>query len=234
MLGNDVVDLTDPETRPETFRPRFDTRVFDPAELRAIAKDPDPHARRWAHWAAKEAAYKLARQVDPYFIFSPIKLVARFETPTLASASQLERHGTLLLPKAIAPGLRELELRSEETPECVHVRALPIGADWAAVVSAVEIAPAEADSSRAVRELAGQVVARDLGIDADRVSIGRRGKIPTLNIDGSRSAMSISLSHHGRFVACAMTLRTHAPVDAPNWAIGVEGVGRFAAARRWA
>ena len=32
MLGNDVVDLEDPETRPETFRPRFDERVFDPME----------------------------------------------------------------------------------------------------------------------------------------------------------------------------------------------------------
>ena len=64
MIGNDVVDLEDPETRPETFRPRFDERVFDPVERRAIAHDPRPHARRWAHWAAKEAAYKLARQLD--------------------------------------------------------------------------------------------------------------------------------------------------------------------------
>ena len=28
MIGNDVVDLEDPDTRPETFRPRFDRRVL--------------------------------------------------------------------------------------------------------------------------------------------------------------------------------------------------------------
>jgi phosphopantetheinyl transferase (holo-ACP synthase) len=234
MLGNDVVDLADPETRPETFRPRFAERVFDLGERRAIAKDPEPHARQWAHWGAKEAAYKLARQVDPSFIFSPIKLVARFEPPVPGSASQLERHGTLVLPQAVAPGLRELELRSEETPDCVHVRALPVGADWGAVVSAVELAPKGMDSSVAVRDLATEVIARDLGIEAARVSIGRRGKIPTVQIDGALCTMGISLSHHGRFVACAMMLRTQATVDAPDWSVGVEGVGRFEAARRWA
>ena len=78
MLGNDVVDLEDPETRPETFRPRFETRVFDAVERRAIAHDPSPHARRWAHWAGKEAAYKLARQIDDRFVFSPGRLVVRF------------------------------------------------------------------------------------------------------------------------------------------------------------
>ena len=67
MLGNDIVDLLDPESRPESFRPRFDDRVFDPREQTDIAHDDDPHTRRWAHWAAKEAAYKLARQVDSNF-----------------------------------------------------------------------------------------------------------------------------------------------------------------------
>ena len=65
MLGNDVVDLLDVDARPETFRRRFDARVFAPEERRAIAADPRPQALRWAHWGAKEAAYKLARQLDP-------------------------------------------------------------------------------------------------------------------------------------------------------------------------
>jgi len=237
MLGNDVVDLKDPDTQPETFRPRFDARVFDATERRAIAKDPDPHARRWAHWAAKEAAYKLAKQVDPSFIFSPVTLVARFDPPTLLHANHLERRGTLELPHSIAPALRLLELRSEETPDRVHVRALPKGSDWEAVVSSVDEAPAdtpEFDASASVRTLAREVIARDLGIEADRVSIGRRGKIPTVEIDGARSTIALSLSHHGRFVACSMTLRTQGTVDAPGWAVGAEGTNGFEAARRWA
>lgn len=235
MLGNDVVDLRDVDAQPESFRPRFDERVFSPLERRAIERDAHPHARRWAHWAAKEAAYKLARQVDPAFVFSPGSLVARFgaavEGAAMASRSEpparrgrprgdATRIGVLSLPEAIAPGLRDLELRSFETAEHVHVLALPIGGDWDAVVFGIEAIGSAGgedspgadgldalDSSGLVRALAVRRIARDLGIDASRITIGKRGRIPTVSIDGARSSMSISLSHHGRFVACAMQVR---------------------------
>ena len=75
MVGNDVVDLRDPESAPETLHPRFDTRVFSEAERAAIAASPDAARLRWKLWAAKEAAYKLARKISPTTIFAP----ARFE-----------------------------------------------------------------------------------------------------------------------------------------------------------
>jgi len=206
MLGNDVVDLRDADTRPETFRPRFDQRVFDAAERRAIERDSQPHARRWVHWAAKEAAYKLAKQVDGTFIFSPSKLVAEFESARPQAGDRVERRGVLTLAECIGMGIRELELRSFETLDYVHVMALPAGADWEAVVWAVEPVEPETDTRAAVRSLARNCVARDLGIAVERVAIGRRGRIPTVEIDGSRSAMAISISHHGSWIACAMTL----------------------------
>jgi hypothetical protein len=228
MLGNDIVDLHDPDSRPETFRPRFDERVFDPVERHAIDHDEAPQARRWAHWAAKEAAYKLARQVDPGFVFAPSRLVARFRRGLCGPEGRVERAGSIELVEPIASGIDCIELRSIETPDWVHVLALPRGADWDAVVSAVaplcsdpaelESLPAElpvdssggVDPSVAVRRLAIARIARDLGIEADRIAIGRRDRIPTVEIDGARSSMAISLSHHGRFVACAMTHRCDA------------------------
>jgi hypothetical protein len=207
MIGNDVVDLRDADTRPETFRPRFDQRVFDPAERRAIERDSQPHARRWVHWAAKEAAYKLAKQVDENFVFSPSKLVAEFDSARPQAGDRVERRGVLTLPAPTEVGIRELELRSFETLDYVHVMALPAGADWEAVVWAVEPVEAETDTGQAVRTLARNCVARDLGISVERVAIGRRGRIPTVEIDGSPSTMVISISHHGLWVACAMTLR---------------------------
>lgn len=223
MIGNDVVDLEDPDTRPETFRPRFDQRVFDPSERRAIARDGDPHARRWAHWAAKEAGYKLCRQAVEAFVFTPSRLVARFDSVESEEGGRIIRRGSLALPRALAPGLDHLELRSDETSERVHVLAAPPGADWDAIVSSIELAESGDDPSARVRSAACGAIARDLGIDEDRVSIGRRGdpraggaaKIPTVLIDGARSGLSLSLSHHGRFVACAMTLRVD-PGECPR------------------
>ena len=45
MLGNDVVDLRDADSQPESFRPRFDIRVFTPEERRAISRDREPMTR---------------------------------------------------------------------------------------------------------------------------------------------------------------------------------------------
>jgi hypothetical protein len=223
MLGNDVVDLEDPETRPETFRPRFDERVFDPVERRAIAHDPRPHARRWAHWAAKEAAYKLARRIDPRFVFSPGRLVARFETSEASDGRGIERRGSLVLPEGLLPGdAGRLELRWTEQAGALHVVARPGGSDWGAVTTALESIDSAEDPSQAVRTLACACVARDLGIDPERVRIGARGRVPIVEVDASACGCALSLSHHGRFVACALA------VDAE--AFGVEANEGLAAA----
>jgi len=207
MLGNDVVDLMDRDAQPETFRARFDERVFAACERRLIAQAEDPHARRWVHWAAKEAAFKLAKQVDADFIFAPSKLVAHFTDASSLGGGRLERRGLLDLPNGpLAPGLDVLELRSEETSEWIHVLALPGGGDWDAVRFAVERIREESGASDVVRRLAVDGVARELGIDRDRISIGRDRRIPTVEVDGERISMALSRSHHGNWVACATTL----------------------------
>ena len=229
MLGNDVVDLEDVDARPETFRSRFDVRVFAEQERRAIAADEDSQACRWAHWGAKEASYKLARQIDPHFVFSPARLVAHWSPRSAATG---ERRGRLeLVP---GPGGRALavELRSFETRDRVHVVARPAGTDWRGVVMAVEaIAGSDEAPGQAVRRVARRELARALGVDAARLSIGRRGRIPTVELDGRPTAHALSLSHHGRFVACAM-----APADEPARALaeparGESGAETSAAAR---
>ena len=133
MLGNDIVDLQDSDARPESFRARFDDRVFSAEEQRAIAQDSNPLARRWAHWGAKEAAYKLAKQLDSSFVFTPGRLVADYvddENDVEVSrrvAPRLERRGELELPFALPQGTGMLELRSFETADRVHVVAVPQG-----------------------------------------------------------------------------------------------------------
>jgi phosphopantetheinyl transferase (holo-ACP synthase) len=225
MLGNDIVDLRDPDARPESFRARFDDRVFSAEEQRAIAQDSNPLARRWAHWGAKEAAYKLAKQLDSRFVFTPGRLVAHYvddEDKAAVSrrvASRLERRGELELPSPLPQGIRILELRSFETLDRVHVVAVPQGSDWGAVEMAAEMLERKSDDpSLAVRALAIRGISRSLGIAPGRLSIGREGRIPTVELDGLRTPLSLSLSHHGDWIAYAMRLR----VDLQNQSIWTE------------
>ncbi|MGH7855988.1 MAG: 4'-phosphopantetheinyl transferase family protein, partial [Candidatus Binatia bacterium] len=75
MVGNDVIDLRDPETAPGSQHPRFDARVFAPAERALLGASTDARRLRWILWAAKEAAYKVARKIDARAVFSPRRFV---------------------------------------------------------------------------------------------------------------------------------------------------------------
>lgn len=228
MLGNDVIDLIDVDARPESFRPRFEARVFTVAERAAIASDPRDTRLRWAHWAAKEAAYKLLRQADPRFVFSPGKLVARFEAGRESAAGFVRRGRVALDPAVVTPattGLADaIETKSFETDDFVHVVALRAETDWQSVAFAVapRTEPGE-DASLAVRRLALREIARELGVAPSRLAIGRRAasagrrdRVPTLELDGETTHRSLSLSHHGRFVAFAMAPRGRDVLRAPG------------------
>lgn len=211
MLGNDVVDLRDVDARPETFAPRFDQRVFSKEEQRMIAQDSNPLARRWAHWAAKEAAYKLAKQVDSDFVFRPSQLIARYERDSDSGRATLERRGFLELPHRRKGVILQLEIRSFETPNYVHVVALPFGSDWGGADHVVErLTHKSGDSSVAVRVMAIREISRRLGVGAERIAIGRRERIPTVELDGMPTSLALSLSHHGRWVAYATRLQDSA------------------------
>ena len=215
MIGNDVVDLRDPDADPTSFRPRFDTRVFGASERAAIDRDPRPGLRRWAHWAAKEAAYKALRRVDRDFVFAPSRLVARFASMTEATpiaqaseagkAQRFVRRGELLsLGPESEGGSRRIALRCEEWRDGVHVVAWLPSVDPRALLHGItRLATPEDDASAAARALALDHIAARIGCRVGRLAVGRRGRIPTLEIDGEATASPLSLSHHGCYVGFA-------------------------------
>src|SRR5262245_4667090 len=71
FIGNDVVDLGDPEALPGGPHPRFPSRVCNEQELCRIYAATDPMRMLWTHWAAKESAFKAMRKADPAVAFLP-------------------------------------------------------------------------------------------------------------------------------------------------------------------
>jgi hypothetical protein len=189
MVGNDVVDLADPEVRGGPGHPRFDARVFSRAERCAIGASGVPNRLRWMLWAAKEAAYKLARKRDPLVIFSPRRFVVRLDASL---------HGEV----SWDGGRCAVSLGVEG--DAVH--AVATDGDALRLTSAVASAGATLDASDAARALAVRRLARRLDARPETLRIGRRGRIPTLEIGGVPAGVDLSLSHHGRFVAFACDL----------------------------
>ena len=191
MIGNDIVDLGDADSRIAGHHPRFDERVFTPAERDLIVAGPAGERVRWLLWAAKESAYKAIRRADARAVFSPRALVVR---PTSFVSATVEGAG------------RTLDVRLGGDDQHVHAiardRAVGTGPVDGGVARLVPGADG-ASPSAAVRRLAVTTLARLLDVPERDLALDRDGRLPRLWLGGRPSAAVLSLSHHGRFVAFA-------------------------------
>jgi len=203
LVGNDIVDLRDPENQPDAIHPRFDARVFTWTERARILAAGSPHRVRWALWAAKESAYKVARKLDSRVCFSPRAFTVRIpggETedrdPFLAEVSHV---------------LGRFQVCLEGTDEWIHAVASLSGAGIAKAGwelrslgrAAARHVPGQ-EASALVRQLARSAVATALSVVPSDIDISAAAKrVPRVFWRGKALSVDLSFSHHGRFVACA-------------------------------
>jgi hypothetical protein len=191
MIGNDIVDLRDPEVQPGASHPRFDRRVFSSEERGALRASGARERLRWILWAAKEAAYKVARKRDASCVFSPVRFVVHLDA---SLAGSVEHDGECY------------PVRVVEEEELVHAVATDgcAGDPEPELLCRVARLPSpEADASALVREIARRELAPRLGSTPEALQVVRRGRVPVLCLDGQPAGLDLSLSHHGRFVAYA-------------------------------
>ncbi len=200
MVGNDVVDIHDVDADITTYSQRFDARVFRDAERAAIERDQLGKTTRWQLWAAKEACFKAAKQEDPSTIFSPRAFEVWFEK-RWAETWMPVRHTSGQFLVVLEPG-----------SDRVHALAARAPSDFTYVLRAVvprgtAEGGSEGDPSTQVRQLAREAFAKQLDVDPNRVDITKSGRIPKLRLDGEPLDMSLSLSHHGDWLAYAVETR---------------------------
>ena len=199
-VGNDVVDLRAPHNQPDVLHPRFDRRVFDEQEHGLLSAASDVEARhrlRWTMWAAKEAALKYLRQVEPGLPFRPRELVVRLVS---TASGQVVHRGT------------ELDVTLDVTPARVHaVVTGPWGAGDAPGAGArtgVARTSRRTNASAEVRRLAAQEIGRLLRIRAATIEIdGTARSAPRACRDGQVLPVELSLSHDGSWLASAILPR---------------------------
>jgi phosphopantetheine--protein transferase-like protein len=188
-IGNDVVDLDDPESQIEVLHPRWIERVFTEAERRALAASPVRHRLHWALWAAKESGYKALRRLDPEAVFSPrafeIALEELREESAVCRGEVRHRDGTFAL---------EVRLGSS----FVHAIASASGTGGRLVA---RVERTIGDPGAAVRAATAGAVAEAFDLDAADLRV--RGRPPVVHQGTAALDVPVSLSHHGRFVAFA-------------------------------
>ena len=199
-VGNDIVDLAEPENIGKSSDKRFCRRVFNPRELSLIANSDRPDSILWALWAAKEAAYKAVSRGDPSVCSIPQKYPVIIEADAGALAD------SPLIGNVTTP-LGELPVQIFIDAEMVHVIAAGTVDDLARIIFRVGQVDADnADPPRFARKVLLEEISRHICCSVGDLSVAkekRRPWAPFISFRGSRLSVDISLSHDGRFVACA-------------------------------
>jgi phosphopantetheinyl transferase (holo-ACP synthase) len=206
FVGNDVVDLDDPDNLRAPLHPRFRERVLCEPERAALTRSDDPHALIWSFFAAKEAAYKL--------------LVKLGESPGLGyrRIQVMPGLGSVRFAQHV------LALRVVRGHGFVHA----IAGFVAGVSVAVERAPRDSTPGAAVRQLALGIAARLVGARANELEVVREEALeswdglspPRLRRSDRRALpVDLSLSHDGRWIAAAV-------LDQGRFGAGPRSAGR--------
>ena len=204
LVGNDIVDLHDPWSQSDKIHARFDSRVFTSAENSYIDTSYSAHQSRWLLWAAKESTFKVARKLDAKTQFFPKKFIVRLIGETSAEVV----HGSM-----------RFRVCFEITEAWLHALAKPIYQDASSFSpscsrSHICVQPVDLEGSGMhnnhtsffVREMARTTAGSLMNILPVDINIVTKAGIPFFFCQGKRLPIDLSLSHHGRFAACALAV----------------------------
>ena len=229
-IGNDLIDLRIRDAVGKARDGRFVGRVFAPDEAARIASSTHPDRTLWMLWAAKEAAFKVARKLQPTVLFAH----AAYEVVPTAderahAAPSTERPSGYVHLRGL-PGLDGvcLPVVWELTDSFIHCVASGLGDEsrsrWTAVASHEELelgtrpydpsereaASARTTESLAVRRLAS-FLASEAGLGEVEIVRELAGTVfgpPRLYRAGEGQPLDdwdLSLSHDGGLVAAALS-----------------------------
>ncbi|MBN2396873.1 MAG: 4'-phosphopantetheinyl transferase superfamily protein [Deltaproteobacteria bacterium] len=211
MIGNDIVDLTAPQAREKSRDTRFMGRVFTPAERRLIRDSDDPDCMLWSLWAGKETAYKAIRRRFPAVSSAPGRYEVRYTDNFLLGS------GTVYTPRGA------VSIRLFLADVYVHCIGATEDADVNAIVWDVQEiprVPCSPDESDFVRTMTKRSISVFLGEQPEAVDIIRAKEDhgltpPVVKIRDTFFPLRLSMSHDGRFAACAFSTYRARPDTPP-------------------
>lgn len=206
-IGNDIVDLADPENIGKSKDRRFCSRVFNNEELSMIANSAQPDRFLWAIWAAKEAAYKAISRREPTVCSIPQRYPVIIEDESARRMSVCRQGISTCLDGTITTPQGELAVAISLDEEIIYAVAAQTVEVLAGIVSRVErVDPAKDDPSDVARRILLEEIARRFGWSTDDLSVIKEKSgpgIPFVVFRGQKLFAEISLSHDGRFVSFA-------------------------------
>jgi phosphopantetheinyl transferase (holo-ACP synthase) len=179
-------------------------RVFTPAERRLIRNSDDPDRMLWSLWAGKEAGYKAVQRWLPAVSSAP----GRYEVQPSPTGDSFPGLGTVHTPGG------PVFIHFSVTDDYVHCIGTTAGAEMGVVVWDIQemtLVHCSSNESDFVRTMAKKSISVFLDERPETVDIirpeGDHGLAPPIvKIRDTFPPVSLSMSHDGRFAACAFSI----------------------------
>lgn len=228
-IGNDVVDLSQLETRDKWRDARFVARVFAPPEQRLIANEQSDRTL-WTLWSAKEAAYKAISKQDGLRPLAREILVVPNSKGMIGYHSGRAHWREVKLSTSWRHGANSIHCttriagqNNDDEPEYnmqVDLRGSPSDFE-PAPLSPRETLSARNEHSAAARQLAKWLLRTHdnttyRGLEIIRPQLHRGFAAPRFEDNGRPlTGWDLSLSHHGNIVGAAILRCTAQGVTSP-------------------
>jgi hypothetical protein len=212
LIGNDIVDLSDPQGLGKSRDTRFINRVFSADEKQQILNCSEPDLLLWSLWAGKETAYKAVRKSH----FEAISVPRRYGVKLNNTYGIIRK--APFISGAVETPYDPVSIRifiNENYVHCIGITGKSEAFN-SVIRGVLQISrgndfhfSTDSPSSK-VRQLAKKAISSYLDQDIEDIDIrrfkGYRGlEPPTVSIKGEARMIDISLSHDGNFVAYAFT-----------------------------
>lgn len=215
-VGNDIVDLTNPDISLKHESERFINRVLDKSEIDFLKGSNDPKETLWLLWSGKEAGYKVLKKIYPKISFSHSKFIVTLGE----SLKDGFLRGSLVYNGNI------ISLRWTQTKDWVHCVAvlkkeekyfdvLEYDVKHLDQVSLStkgfcfkELVSVHSCESVGVRNLAKELLKKNMLEDAKIIRFPLQKKFSPPELYLSEIPLKnwdLSLSHDGKYVSCAVS-----------------------------
>jgi phosphopantetheinyl transferase (holo-ACP synthase) len=211
LIGNDIVDLTDPQNMGKSRDTRFINRVFGPCEQDLISRAENQDAILWALWAGKETAYKLVKKHHPSANSIPRSYKVSLDC---AEGSHVFSCRSNDLSGFVDTPYGRIEIKVFITSDYVHCIGAMAGLDemdcivWDVDRIRPDLQASPAYQSAFVRKALRERLSIFCDESPDDIEIRREKTChglgpPFVCINGRQAAVDVSLSHDGCLAAYA-------------------------------
>lgn len=214
LIGNDLVDLTNPDIANKHNEERFLKRVLAPSEIKKMKSTSDPKKLLWLLWAGKESAYKVLKKLMPEMIFSHSKIVVDIDEKVLYGTVTYGEYVISIRWLVATNWLHSVAVLKEDEKQ-LDVFEYEIKELGKVSVKTDDFTPEEALSVYSLESAGVRNLTKDIlnkykleNVEIIRSPLEKKFSPPELYVDRTPlKYWDLSMSHDGNFVSCAVSKR---------------------------